>query len=388
MFFEQADIVIIGGGAMGLSCAYQLSKNSCQRIVVIEREPYLGGHTTSRCAGGFRYQYSSELNIKLSLLSYHLLTEMQQEGLRLNIRPCGYMFLLDAEQEIKFYQTAVELQKSLGINTEMLSKAELKRHLPMLNTKDILEATYFQKDGLINVHDVINFYAEKSKKKNVHFYTNTEVVGAGLKEDGMHEIMTSKGNILTRIVIIAAGPWSGKIGSLYHLNLPITPVKQQIFITDRVGLLKDDFPVVLYMQEGLGFHKEGEGILSEMSRPLTTVVKEESRYAEVDLAWELLHCKQAIYRFPALSSCRIINRWAGYYEMTPDENPIIGPIDSVKGLYCVAGFNGHGFMHSPACGLLMKEWILEGASHTLNISPFLNQRFYSDILTKKEMLGF
>ena len=208
MFFEQADIVIIGGGAMGLSCAYQLSKNSCQRIVVIEREPYLGGHTTSRCAGGFRYQYSSELNIKLSLLSYHLLTEMQQEGLRLNIRPCGYMFLLDAEQEIKFYQTAVELQKSLGINTEMLSKAELKRHLPMLNTKDILEATYFQKDGLINVHDVINFYAEKSKKKNVHFYTNTEVVGAGLKEDGMHEIMTSKGNILTRIVIIAAGRYT------------------------------------------------------------------------------------------------------------------------------------------------------------------------------------
>ena len=87
MFMDKADIAIIGGGSMGLSCAYQLSRNSKQRIVVIERESYLGGHTTSRCAGGFRYQFSNALNINLSLLSYQLLLEMQLEGLRLNIQP-------------------------------------------------------------------------------------------------------------------------------------------------------------------------------------------------------------------------------------------------------------------------------------------------------------
>ena len=388
MFFDQADIVIIGGGAMGLSCAYQLSKNSKQRIVVIEREPYLGGHTTSRCAGGFRYQYSSELNIQLSLLSYQLLTEMQHQGLRLNMQPCGYMFLLDEREDIQSYQKAVELQRSIGINTEVLTKAALERRLPMLNTEGIVEATYFQKDGLINVHDITSFFVEKSKNNNVQFYTNTEVVDTDVKEDGIHEIMTSKGSILSRIVVIAAGPWSGKIGSLYRLNLPVIPVKQQIFITDHVVLPVDDFPVVLFMKEGLGFHREGEGILSEMSRPPTARAKDDNRYVEVDPAWELLHCKQAINRFPALSNCRIVNRWAGYYEVTPDENPIIGPIDSVKGLYCLAGFNGHGFMHSPACGLLMKEWISDGSAHTLNTCSFLNRRFTNHTSITEEALSF
>lgn len=388
MFMDKADIAIIGGGAMGLSCAYQLSRNSKQRIVVIERESYLGGHTTSRCAGGFRYQFSNALNINLSLLSYQLLLEMQQEGLRLNIQPCGYMFLLEEGQDIPSYNAAVDLQRSLGINTEVLTEAMIKRRLPMLNTEGIVQATYFQKDGLINVHDVTSYYIEKSKKSNVQFYTDTEVVDVDLKDNGMHEIITSRGSILSRIVVIAAGPWSSRIGSLYHINLSVMPAKQQIFITDHVSLPSENFPVVLYMKEGLGFHREGDGILSEMSRPPTAVAEGESRDAEVDLKWELLHCKQAIYRFPSLSSCRIVNRWAGYYEVTPDENPIIGPIDSVNGLYCVAGFNGHGFMHSPACGLLMKEWIYEGFAHTLHMDAFLYRRFMNHTSAKEETFGF
>lgn len=384
MLLDTADIVIIGGGAMGLSCAYQLSVYNDQRIIVIEREAFLGGHTTSRCAGGFRYQYSTELNINMSVLSYRILTDLQQEGLHLSMQPYGYMFLLDKWQDIQSYRTAVDLQRSLGIDTEILSKAEISRRLPMLNTEDIIEATYFQKDGLINVHDITSFYAVKAKKNNVQFYTNTEVIGAGLREDGIHEIVTSKGNILTRVVVIAAGPWSGRIGSLYHLNIPVKPAKQQIFITDDVDMRGHEFPVVIYMKEGLGFHREGRGVLTEMSQPVTEIKTGESRYVEVDSRWELLHCKQAIHRFPALSNCRIVNRWAGYYEVTPDGNPIIGPIDAVEGLYCVAGFNGHGFMHSPVCGKLICEWIREGFVHTLNMDAYLYQRFTDDVATMEE----
>jgi sarcosine oxidase subunit beta len=155
------------------------------------------------------------------------------------------------------------------------------------------------------------------------------------------------------------------------VEIPVVPVRRQIAVTTPIPQLPPDFPFVVDFARNLYFHREGPAILTGMSN-----LNEPPGFDQhVDREWELVHIDAAMERMPLLEKAGISNRWAGLYEVSPDAHPILGRVPEVSGLFLINGFSGHGFMHGPACGLLLAEEILDGKAHTVDISPLSLTRF-------------
>jgi len=184
-------------------------------------------------------------------------------------------------------------------------------------------------------------------------------------------VMTKTGEIITPIIVDAAGPWAAKIGELVDVEIPVDPLRRQIAVTTPIPQLPSDFPFIIDFAKNLYFHREGPGILTGMSN----LNEPPSFNQQVDPSWELIHFDAAMARIPLLENVGIGSRWAGLYEVTPDAHPILGKALEVEGFYCINGFSGHGLMHSPACGLLLAEEILDGKARSLDITSLRLSRF-------------
>jgi sarcosine oxidase, subunit beta len=371
-FPKTAPVVVIGGGVMGASTAYHLAKRGCTGVVLLEREEFFGMGATGRCAGGIRYQFSTEINIRLSLLSLPMLDRFEDElGQNIGVRRDGYLFILTNERDVGVFRHNVELQRSLGVQTQWLSHDDVRRRVPQLAAEDIIAGAYHDKDGLADPNSVVMGYINAAKRLGVRAFTETGVSAieqAGGKVTG---VQTSRGPITCAAVVVAAGPWSAPISATAGIDLPITPLRRQIMTTTPLPEIAHDFPFVLDFAQSLYFHREGEGILTGQSNP-----NEQPGFSQdIDPDWELAHMEAAITRLPLLAKAGRMSHWAGLYEMTPDAHPILGGVPQLAGYYVVAGFSGHGFMHGPGAGLLMSEIVLDGEAMTLDISSLGYSRF-------------
>jgi len=375
-FPNTASVVVIGGGVMGASTAYHLAQRGCTGVVLLEKEEFFGMGSTGRCAGGIRYQFSTEINIRLSLLSLPMLDRFEDElGQNIGIRRDGYLFILTNEHDVNVFRHNVELQHSLRVQTQWLSADDVRRRVPQLAADDVLAGAYHDKDGLADPNSVVMGYVNAARRLGVRTLTGVDVraiettgeAGAG-KVTG---VQTSRGPIACEVVVVAAGPWSAPISATAGIDVPITPLRRQIMTTTPLPEIARDFPFVLDFAQSLYFHREGEGILTGQSNP-----HEQPGFdQEIDPDWELMHMEAAVARLPLLGKAGRLSHWAGLYEMTPDAHPILGAAPPLAGYYIVAGFSGHGFMHGPGAGLLLSEIILDGRATTLDISALELSRF-------------
>lgn len=367
-----AEVVIIGGGVMGASTAYHLAKEGLSNVLLLEREPFFGMGATGKCAGGIRYQFSTEVNIRLSQVSLPMLDRFEDEiGQAIDLRKCGYLFLLDNDDDVEKFRANVELQRRLGVDTEWLDGDEVRRMAPLLQCDDVIAGTYNGQDGLVDPNSVVSGYVNAGKRLGVVALTDTEVTDIVIKSGRIAGVKTREGFIACDMVVNAAGPWSALVNDMVGVPLPVTPVRRQMLTTTPIPEIPPDFPFIIDFAQSLYFHREGEGLLTGMSNP-----DQQPGYDEaIDESWELAHMEAAIKRLPALGAASRLSAWAGLYEVTPDAHPIIGPINEVEGLYLVTGFSGHGFMHGPAAGLLVAETIVEGQPSTMDISMLDYYRF-------------
>jgi sarcosine oxidase subunit beta len=365
---------------MGASTAYHLAKRGCREVVLLERGPAFGGGATGKCAGGIRYQFSTEINIRLSQLSLPMLEHFADElGQTIDLRWPGYLFLLTDEAQIEQFQQNVALQHRLGVPTEWLNGDEVRRWLPQLSAEDVLAATFHKGDGLADPHGVVNGYIRAARRLDVKAFTDTPAIGIEIQAGRVTGVQTAQGNIACEIVVNAAGPWSAQVSELAGVPLPVSPLRRQLLTTTPLPEIPADFPVVIDLAEGIGFHREGDGLLTGMPNPQEPPGFDES----VDETWELHHLEAAIKRLPLLAKAGRLAHWAGLYEVTPDHHPIYGAVPEVSGYFIVTGFSGHGFMHGPISGLLMAEIILDGRASTLDISKLDYQRFAENRLIRE-----
>jgi sarcosine oxidase subunit beta len=367
---------VIGGGVMGASTAYHLAKRGCTDVVLLEKQEFFGMGATGRCAGGIRYQFSTEINIRLSLLSLPMLDHFEDElGQHIGIRRDGYLFILTNEHDVEVFRRNVALQHSLGVQTQWLSGDDVHRRVPQLVTDDVLAGAFHDKDGLADPNSVVMGYVNAAKRLGVRAYTETGVNAIDTTtRDGSGKaagVQTSRGPIACEVVVNAAGPWAAPISATAGVDLPIIPLRRQIITSTPLPEIARDFPFVLDFAQSLYFHREGEGILTGQSNPNEQPGFDES----VDPDWELTHMEAAVTRLPLLAKAGRMSHWAGLYEVTPDAHPILGGVPQLGGYYVVAGFSGHGFMHGPGAGLLMSEIILDGRASTLDISSLDYSRF-------------
>ena len=374
-----ADIVIIGGGVMGVSIAYHLAARGNNKILLLEKEQFFGQGATGRCAGGVRYQFSTEINIRLSLKSLPMLEGFEDEiDQPIDYRQCGYLILLTDQKDLDAFKHNVHLQHRLGVQTEWLGSEEIRELLPMMNLDDVLAGTYHPKDGLVDPNSVVMGYINAAKRQGAEVFTGVEVTGIDVQNGRILSVETSVGKINTPLVVNAAGPWAGLIGRMAGVEIPITPLRRQMLTTTPLPEIPTEFPFVIDFAQSLYFHREGEGLLTGMSNP-----NEKPGFdQEIDPAWELVHLEAAAARMPLLEEAGIISHWAGLYENTPDAHPIFGAT-SVDGYYVCAGFSGHGFMHGPVAGKIMSEIILDGHASIVDVSALDLARFEGGRLIKE-----
>lgn len=372
MLPSKADVVIVGGGVMGVSTAYHLAKKGCTDILLLERNEFFGQESTGQCAGGIRYQFSNEVDTRLSLHSIPMLERFPQElEQEIDLRHCGYLFLLSTDEDVELFKQNMALQHRLGVETEWLAPEEVAKRAPLVDTAGIVAGTFHQRDGLADPSSVVQGYVKGASRLGATLLTNTEVTGIEVSAGRVCGVETNQGKVRTAAVVNAAGPWAAVVGAMAGVEIPVQPVRRQIVVTTPVPGLPYDFPMVIDFAQSLYFHREGKGVLTGMSNP-----NERPGFDQrVDREWEVHHLEAAVARMPILEEVAVLNRWAGLYAVSPDALAILGRVPEPEGFYCINGFSGHGFMHGPICGLLVAEEIVDGEAHTVNISSLRIARF-------------
>ena len=369
-----ADVVIIGGGIVGSSIAYHLAESGCTDVLIIEREEKQGLGSTSKSLGGVRAQFATPINIQMSLFSIDLFSRFEEvTGQTADYRAHGYLFCATTEAHLKYLRENQEKQKAFGVkNAEMVSREDIVKMVPQMIADDIIGGAYCPTDGFVDPYGVMTGFAKRAKERGVRIWLNTSVTGVNVENGAVTGVKTTSGEVSTRNVVNAAGPWAAGIAELAGVKLPVTPLRRQIVKTQRCDFLPAKFPMVIDMSTGFHFRREGEAIL--MAWP----DKEETYGFKTAFTHEFLEkvLTLAVDRVPQFADLPVNPKqcWAGMYEVSPDHHAIIGPAPGVKGLFFANGFSGHGVMHSPASGRITADLILQRESF-VDPAPLGVERF-------------
>lgn len=368
---KTANAVIIGGGVIGLSIAYNLARLGLTQITLVERE-YLTSGASGRCGAGVRMQWGTRTNCLLSRDSIRMLENLP-EFLGVNgdieFKQGGYLLLAYTEKMVNQFKQNLELQKSLDIDACWVDPQDAKKYVPYLNTDELLGATFCGKDGHCNPFKVASMYAEAASRLGVDIKTYTEVTGLKKDATGMFQVETTAGSIETPLVVNAAGGYAKNIGRMVGVELPIYPERHEILVTEPLDPLQG--PMVMCFYHNLYCQQSPHGsFIMGIGHP------DEPETHNIKSSWQFLpDMAQVVTKLlPPLAGLNVIRQWAGLYDMCPDRQPILGEDKSVKGFYTAAGFSGHGFMISPMTGQLVAEMIL-GQKTSMPIDVFAADRF-------------
>jgi len=379
---KTAAVVIVGGGVIGCSIAYHLAKAGLRDVVVLEKG-VVGGGTTGRSVGGIRRLFSTEIHIRLSVESMKLFQAFRDEtGVDPGFRPVGYLLLATSEEEWSLFQATASLQRRFGVPVELLSPEDVQRLLPPLRTDDLLGASYCPDDGYASPHEVTQAYAKGARRLGVVIEEGREVIGIGVEGGRVTKVVTREGSLATGAVVNAAGPFAREVGRMAGLQIPVKPVRRQVFVTGPLPGLPSRVPITVDYRQGFYFRREGEGAL--FSGPM-----DEAESFTTSVEWEAVAeaAAKGAHRLPLLREAEVIRGWAGLYELSPDRHPILGEAVDPRGYFYAVGFSGHGFMHAPITGKLMAELILEGKTATVDLSALSLERFETGALLR-EPLGW
>ncbi len=367
----KADAVIIGGGIIGMAVAFHLAKDGFGQITLLEKEPLPGAGATSKAAGGIRAQFSSKINVQMSMLSEKMFKRFKEgTGHDALFEQVGYMFVLEEDKDVEAFTKAYELQKSLGLDAVLLQPDEIARYAPHISLEGIKLATFCQDDGLGDPHEFLTGYEQAARKLGVEIVYDAEVTAITTSGGKITSVKSAKGDIDTPIVINCAGPQAKLIGQMIGADIKVEPIRRQIVTTGELDFVQSSFPMVVDVKSGLYFHKESKGLLLGWADPAV----QPSFDISIDPDYTDAIVEKALARIPILETAEIGNQWAGLYETTPDHLAIIGWEPSVQGMFICAGFSGHGFMHAPAAGLITTE-IVMGKDPSIDISPLSPERF-------------
>ncbi len=367
---SSASVVVIGGGIMGLSTAHQLARSGVRDVVLLDSGA-LGSGSTSKAAGGVRAQFSDPVNIALGARSLETFRDFGALfGQEIDLHQVGYLFLLSTPDAVRAFEAGVELQNGLGVPSRMIDPAEARDLSPLVATDGLLAAAWSPTDGHCTPESVVLGYASAARRAGATLLPHCPATGIDVRDGRVAAVRTAGGPIATDTVVCTAGAWSAEVGSWAGVDLPVTPLRRQVLVTEPVPDLDPATPFTIDFDTSFYFHAEGRGLLLGMSDPDETPG---FRLTRSD-AW-LPRLGEAIgRRAPRLAEVGISGGWAGLYEMTPDHNALIGRAETVEGFLYATGFSGHGFLMGPAVGEVVRDLYL-GREPFVDVSGLSAARF-------------
>ena len=365
-----ASVVVVGGGVVGLATAYELARAGVRDVVLLDRDA-LGAGSTCRAAGGVRAMFSDPVNITLGARSLETFRDFPARfGQEIDFAEVGYLFLLSTPAAVADFEAAVARQNSLGVPSRMVDVAEARRLSPLVATDGLLAAAYSPTDGHCTPESVVLGYAAAARRAGAVLLPRCAATGIDVDGGRVTAVRTDAGTIRTGTVVCAAGAWSAEVGAWAGVDLPVTPLRRQVLVTEPVPGLDPHTPFTIDFDTSFYFHREGQGLLMGMSDPDETPG---FRLTRSD-AW-LPRLGAAIERrAPALAGVGVASGWAGLYEMTPDHNALIGRAEDVGGFLYATGFSGHGFLMGPAVGEVVRDLYL-GRRPLVDVSGLGAARF-------------
>lgn len=355
-----AEVVIIGGGIVGSSIAYHLTAAGCKDVLVIERESAQGKGSTGKSMGGVRAQFSTPINIQMSLYSIPFYASFDERlGYPAGYRPQGYLFCATSDRHIAYLQDNYEKQIALGLkNVRIVSADDIRGMFPLLRADDIVGGSFCSTDGFVDPYSAMIGLMTWAAEHGAKLWKNTVVTAIESDSQGVHTVETSRGLIASRKVVNAAGPWAACVAKMAGIDLPVEPLRRMLVPTEPFDKFPHSAPMIIDMSNGFHFRPEALGFLLAWNDPEETP----GYKTDFDSAFIEKILTRAADRVPVFENLAVNPKraWAGLYEMTPDHHPILGDAPEVPGFFLANGFSGHGVMHAPATGKILSDLILNG----------------------------
>ena len=365
---------------MGASAAFHLAEAGVEDVVLLERDAFASG-STSKAAGGVRAQFSDPVNIALGLRGLSAFERFHaRPGYEIDLHQVGYLFLLTDEHQVSVYRDSIALQQSMGVDSQLLTREAAAALSPAALTDDVIAAAFHARDGYCSTENVVLGYVSGARRFGAKAFTGVDVIGIDVHNGQITAVQTSAGVIATNSVICTAGAWSAAVGTMAGVDLPITPLRRQIIVTEPLPEhLLDRFPesqpMTIDAESTFYWHREGPGVLYGMSyqheQPGFRLQYSDDWLPDLYAAAER--------RCPELLELGIAHQWAGLYEVTPDHNALVGESTQVSRFLYAAGFSGHGFLQGPAIGEVLRDLYL-GVEPPIDVRPFSAERFKTGAL--------
>jgi len=368
---KHAKVVVIGGGVVGCSILYHLSKFGLKDCILLERKELTSG--SSWHAAGNVHVISSDPNIsKMMAYTIGLYKEIEKEsGHSTGFKPSGGFYLASNEVWADYLKRERSKARYMGLDQEFISLEEVKKKHPLIDPKKYLLALWDPIDGEVDPSGVTYAFAKAAKVYGGKYYTNTVVKDTKQKNNGSWDVITDKGNINAEIVINAGGLWAREVGKLAGINLPVQPMEHHYLITEAipeiVAMEKDKrLPIGTDFEGNIYFRQEGKGMLLGTYEQKSTPWK--IKETPMNFGHELLEPKLeniqdrlaiGFKRIPALEKAGIKNIVNGPFTFGPDGSPLIGPVPGIKNYWVAVGVMA-GFCQGGGVGKCIAEWIIDG----------------------------
>jgi sarcosine oxidase subunit beta len=372
---QTAEVAIIGGGIVGASIAYHLTEAGVKNVLILERETHQGKGSTGKSMGGVRAQFSTAVNIQMSLYSIPFYSDFDERlGHPCGYKSQGYLFLATSQAHLDYLTANQKTQKSLGLkNVQMIAVTELRKTYPHLRTDDVLAASFCPTDGFVDPYSAMTGFTACACDNGARILRSTEVTAIE-RNGGAFRLRTSKGDVSAPIVVNAAGPWAAEIARMVGAELPVKPLRRMLIPTEPFDAFPHTAPMIIDMSNGFHFRPEALGFLLAWNDPEENST---SFNTDFDPAFIEKVLTRAADRVPCFENLAVNPKraWAGLYEMTPDHHAILGPVAEVPGFFLANGFSGHGVMHAPATGKILSDLIMNGKTDVTDSRKLRLSRF-------------
>jgi sarcosine oxidase subunit beta len=371
-------VVVVGAGVIGASVAYHFTARGVRDVVVLDAAARPGDGSTGRATGGFRVQFATAINVRLSLLARTKLRRFADDtGGDCGFDPAGYLWMASDDAELAVLRAALAVQRANGVDDAVEVDCDaIARLNPAVRRDGIVGGTYCPSDGFIRPLGILDGYRRAAESAGALFVWDARVVGFDRARDGrVVAVRTQRDTIATGAVVNAAGAWAAGVARLAGAELPVTPLRRQAAVTVASNVLPASMPMTIFACDG--FHlrvRDGRVLLLQPAAGARDPFD-----VTVDPAWIDRVARIARERVPCLHGVAIDRAacWAGLYEMSPDGHAIVGRAPGVPNLFFANGASGHGVMHAPALGALVAEVVVDGTATSLDITALRPERFAS-----------
>jgi sarcosine oxidase subunit beta len=369
---QNAEVVIIGGGIQGLSLAYHLAQRGLTDVCLVEAET-LGSGSSGKSAAVIGLALQSDDCLPLTHASLAALLRFEDElDASPDYVPTGCLILARSHSASWLRQRHARLQ-AMGIECSPIAISEVDRLTPGLNLTGLETGLYLPQEGVLDPHCMMMAYAARARQQGIRILEGVRATGLVIEPDRVKGVTTTEGTIACDWVVNAAGNHAREVAAWAGLDLPLTLIKRHIVVTGPVAAYADPIPFTYEMDPTWYMRREGPGLLLGMGSAEIESVDEN---VDTDAIERLI--ETSVDRAPALEQAGLMTCWAGLRPVTPDDNPILGPVPHLPGYINDCGWGGHGVMHAPAAGKALAEWIAEGESTTIDLAAYHADRFGQD----------